>query len=117
MLLNIKNAPTSPLTTRSSYLNPNTGKVVNHNMEIFFTNVPATTPFEHSDVKNTHSVFVQTLAPDEAEAHAMKAINMLFESNAVEVDKPKYALIWHQLVGKENHRFENKPSILELSYH
>jgi hypothetical protein len=115
MELDITNAPTSPLTTRSSYVN--NGKVINHTMQVTFTHFPEVRPFQENQCKDTHNVTVQQLDPKDVEAQMLKAINMLVENNAVEVYKPRYALVWQQIVGKENHLFENKPTILALKYH
>jgi hypothetical protein len=117
MELNINNAPTSPLTTSSSYVNPNTGKVINHNMQITFSQFPEMRPFGHSSVKDTHNVFVQQLAPTDLESQINNALNMLFENDTVKQAQPKYALVWQQIVGKNNDSFERVPTVLALSYH
>ena len=114
MQLNIENAPTSPLTTRSSYLY--NGRVINHTIEITFSDFPFARPLTEDDNDSTHTIHVQNVDPKKIQEKSLEAINMLINSCAVGMDCPKYALIWQQIVGKENDRFESEPTILALSY-
>ena len=115
-MLNIENAPTSPRTTRSSYLNPHNNTVVNHNIQISFSNFPYPRPFTNDESDNTHTVHVQNIDPKKVLEESQKAIQILIESGVTEADKPKFAIVWQQVVGETNDSFEEKSSVFELNY-
>lgn len=116
MQLNIAGAPTSPRTTRSSYVNQETGKVVNHNIQITFSNFSFARPLTKGEANDTHNVHVGLLDPSKVKEETIKAIKFLIKEDCLINEGAKFALVWHQVVGKENNQFDAEPTVFELDW-
>lgn len=114
MRLDIENAPSSPETTRSSYLY--NGKVVNHNIEVHFSNIPDLDIIPSSSDDSVHKVHIGSINPNSPVKTIENALKMLLDMGECSIEKPKYAYVYNQIVGKPNDQYERHPYLLELTW-
>lgn len=115
MILNIENAPSSPETTRSSYLY--NGRVVNHNIQVIFSNVDYGKWAKHpSNKENQHVVNIQSIDPNNTDEEVLKSIKLLIQTDSTAIEKPKYAFVFHQIVGKENDQFHDEHEMFKIDW-
>lgn len=112
--IDISNAPNTPLTTRSSFVN--NGKVINHNIQVFFTNFPTPMPFDFDKLNKYHRVLLNSIDPQSPSESVIAVLDNLIDEDAIEAETPKYALVYHQEVGHDNTIFESEPSVFELTW-
>lgn len=99
----IENAPSSPKTTRSSYLY--NGKIINHNLKIVFTDTPFVSTITASNAK-IHHVNVMAMRPEDAVNKAVEAVEMLLNQDCIEnASEMKIAYVSHQVLGRTNDVF------------
>lgn len=103
MKLDTTNAPTTPKTTNSSFVNPHTGFVVRHNMQITFSKFSALT--NDPEQESRHIVHHELIDPNRVTKATINSINMLLEADCVEIDEPLFAHVSQQIVGERNTEF------------
>lgn len=113
MKLNTDQAPTSPRTTRSSYLY--NGKVVNHNMQIVFSDRPVITGHRQAG-ESEHVVNIQSIDPNNIVPDMVNSVRMLIEEKATESKYPKMAYVWQQVVGKEPEHSDPRKVVFYIDY-